>query len=412
MEAYRLDLDRRVDGGASWMLGAWVAHLLLAENRLAMRDDAADTAIFATGEVAFAAGAERRAEVRTVAHITEKVERLAEQMAEEEQANRHVVLLTPESNKDEAEVALGRLSMQDRVTLHAVSETAVIPDLLDSNVTLPAYAVGKGENFLKRYRGGRITAALVLCVLVGIIVAGYAAWRNVERGWDELLRAGRYLELERSLAGFVLSPLAAHYRKRLRERPPAAYAPVIVVTARRPADGGSCAGLRFRGGGMKDFPVKAVGGTYRIEELRSFCGFTVMIAGGRTGHVWLLLELLRGEGAPTSLEPARRAISGALTDRGLRLFQELPLYLEESWSWRISAAWAPVHSEDLERQFGRGFLDDALLARWKGFGVSVVRMRISLHVETLRHEQIQPRRKNDPPAAVRKGRPNARMTGV
>ena len=51
VDAYRLDLDRRVDGGASWMLGAWVAHLLLAENRLAMRDDKAETAIFATGEV-------------------------------------------------------------------------------------------------------------------------------------------------------------------------------------------------------------------------------------------------------------------------------------------------------------------------------------------------------------------------
>ena len=32
--AFRMDLDRRIDGGDSWMLGAWSAHLLLSEGRL------------------------------------------------------------------------------------------------------------------------------------------------------------------------------------------------------------------------------------------------------------------------------------------------------------------------------------------------------------------------------------------
>ena len=378
VDAYRLDLDRRVDGGASWMLGAWVAHLLLAENRLAMRDDKAETAIFATGEVAFAAGADRRAEVRPVAHVAEKVERLAERVNEETAVGRRVVLLVPHSNKAEAEATLGRLSVGDRVSLHAVSETAEIPALLDSNITPPAYAAGAGANPPKRRHRGRIAAVLMLCILAGAAGAGYTAWRNAERGWEELLRAGRYLELDRSLDGFTLPPVAAFYRKRLRERLPAAQTSEIVVLARRPADSGSCAGLRFRGGGMKDIPVKAFGAAYRIEGLRSLCGFTVGTAGGDGGHVWLSLELIAGEGAPVRLSPARRVVSRGLTDRGLRLFQDIPLYIEESWSWRASAAWAPVRSEDVERLLERGFVDEALRSRLKGFGVSLVRIRITL----------------------------------
>ena len=37
--AFRLDLDRRIDGGSSWMLGVWIAHVLLAKGRLAMRGE-------------------------------------------------------------------------------------------------------------------------------------------------------------------------------------------------------------------------------------------------------------------------------------------------------------------------------------------------------------------------------------
>ena len=345
-----------------------------------MREDAAETAIFATGEVAFAANADRRAEVRAVAHMAEKVERLAERIDEESAAGRRVLLLTPESNREEAETTLRRLSLHNRVTLHAVSETPEITALLDSRATLPASATSATANPPKRRNRVRLVAALVLCILAVAAGAGYFVWLRAERGWDELLRAGRYLELERSLDGFALPPVAAYFRKRTRERPPAADTPVIVLSARRPADGGPCAGLRFRGGGMKDTSIAASGSAYHVEELRSLCGFTAGIAGGEGGYVWLSLELLSGEGAPSKLSPQRRVISRILTGEGLRLFQELPLYFENSWSWRISAAWAPVHSEDVEHLLKRdsGFEDEELLERLKEFGVSFVRARIIL----------------------------------
>ena len=382
VDAYRLDLDHRVDGGASWMLGAWVAHLLLAENRLAMRDDDAETTIFATGEVAFAAGADRRAEVRPVAHVAEKMERLAGRLNEETAADRRVLLLVPGSNMAEAEAVLDGLTARERVTLYGVSETGEIPALLESGFTPPAFAAA-GANPPKRRRGGLLAIALLLCILALAGGAGYSAWRSAERGWDELLHAGRYLELGRSLDGFALPPVAAFYRKRLRERLPVAQTPEMVVTARRPADGGSCAGLRFRGGGMKDIPLKAADGAYRVEGLRSLCGFTVGLAGGEGGHVWLSLELLSGEGVRAELLPARRMVSGALTRKGLRLFQNMPLYFENSWSWRAEAVWAPVRSEDVERLLERdgGLDDETLRARLGGFGVSLARTRITLGSE-------------------------------
>ena len=107
--AFRLDLDRRIDGGSSWMLGVWIAHVLLAEGRLAIHDEAAEAAVFATGEVAFGTGAERRTEIRAVGHVSEKVAQLAGRAAAEA-AGRQVLLLVPCANLPEARDAFDRLS--------------------------------------------------------------------------------------------------------------------------------------------------------------------------------------------------------------------------------------------------------------------------------------------------------------
>ena len=65
--AYRLDLDRPVDGGRSWQLPVLLAHLLEAEGRLAGPDDPADLVLLATGEV------DRNQRVRPVGRIGEKL---------------------------------------------------------------------------------------------------------------------------------------------------------------------------------------------------------------------------------------------------------------------------------------------------------------------------------------------------
>ena len=373
--AYRLDLDRRIDGGSSWMLGAWTAHLLLSEGRLAVGEDAADTAVFATGEVAVAADAERRAEVRPVGHVGDKIARLAERVAEEAAGGRRILLLIPRDNAKEAEAALGRLpaSVRDRVALRVVADTGEVNGALTPAGAAAASAPAAPG---KRRRGRRLAALLALCTVLGGTAAGYVGWRNVERDWEALRLAGRYLDLARSLDGFFLPVVAQRFRDKWR-RQGAAAGFVVSVAARRPADGGSCAGMRFRGGGLAEVVVTVSSSVFRLDRLRSLCGFAVRAAAASGGgHAWISLRLAAADGAGTPLLPRRRLVAGAPAEAPVELSQDLPLYLYDDWAWSLTAVWAPAPSEDVRPLLEAG--DPAALSALEDLGLSVVHARIEL----------------------------------
>ena len=373
--AYRLDLDRRIDGGNSWMLGVWTAHLLLAEGRLAVGDDDADTAVFITGEVAVAADAERRAEVRAVGHVGDKVARLAERAAEEAAGGRRVLLLAPQDNATEAEAALGRLpeSVRNRLELRAVADTGQVRSALTPAGGSTAAPAPKTR---EKRRGRRVAAVLVLCALLGAVGAGVVVWRNVERDWEALRLDGRYLDLARSLDEFFLPAAAERFREKWR-RQGAAAGITVSVAARRPADGGSCAGMRFRGGGTVAFPLPASAPVYRLDRLRSLCGFEVRAAGaGAAGHVWISLRLAAADGVRHGLLAPSRLVSGAPAEAPVGLSQDLPLYLQDAWAWTLTAVWAPAPSEDVARLVEAG--DRAALTALEDLGLSVVHARIEL----------------------------------
>ncbi len=65
--SYRMDVSDPITDGNSWQLGAFIAHALFAEDRLAGPDDKVDNAIWLTGEV------DRDLNVRPVNHIEEKL---------------------------------------------------------------------------------------------------------------------------------------------------------------------------------------------------------------------------------------------------------------------------------------------------------------------------------------------------
>ena len=377
-DAYRLDLDRRIDGGSSWTLGVWIAHLLLSEGRLAMRGDDAETAIFATGEVAFATDAGRRAEIRPVDHVGEKAMRLAERMREEAAAGRRVLFVVPVGNAAEAEMAIAGLPKIDRSTLHEISDVQELPALLTQGYAAASAAPRKNA---ARRSWTKLAFALALCAVAGGAAAGYFARRATERDWNELLRAGRYVDLARSLDGFSVPPVARRYRENLRSRVAGLPALSVEIAARRPEDGGSCAGRRFRGGGLVDVPVVGRDGVYTLDRPGSVCGFSVRASGeGTGGQAWLLLRLVSAEGVREELMPARRLISGPLTGGLPLVSQDLPLYLEDGWAWTLTAVRAPAPSEDVERLLepGGGIDDRAVLARIEDFGVSVIGARIVL----------------------------------
>ena len=382
LEAYRLDLDRRIDGGSSWTLGAWIAHLLHSGDRLAMQDDAAETAVFATGEVAFAPGAGRRVEVRPVGHVAEKMEGLAARLAEEAAAGRRVLVVVPSGNAAEAEKALAGLPALPGLEIRGVSDVEELTPLLEPD----AADSSDGSAVRRRGAAGRrpwakLLAVLGLSVVAGGAAAGYVAWNDKVGEWDGLLGEGRYFDLARSLDGYPVPLAAEQYRRNLREGAAAQGALRIEVAARRPRDGGSCAGLRFRGGSLASVPVGAEGGTFLLDRPGSVCGFAVRAVGeGGDGHAWLLLRPASAKAVREGLPPGRRLATGPAAGPALRLFVDLPLYMEDSWSWTVAAIRAPVQSEDVARLLapGGGIGDAAALARLEAFGVRVVRARIAL----------------------------------
>ena len=242
--AYRLDLDRRVDGGDSWMLGAWIAHPLLAEGRLAMRDEAADLAVFATGEIAFSADARRRTEVRAVEHVAEKVARLTGRAAEEAAAGRRVLLIAPRGNAGEARAALARLPAPDRgrVAFHAIVE------------------IGEARALLAPGSRGAATDA-----------ASCAS----------------------SASRWLCAPLS---ERRADTFPGAAWKAI----------GGPSGGRPLLP--IAQRPVTASGAVYRLDRPRSLCGFSARAAGADIGgHAWIPLRFDAGAGeVREALVPARR----------------------------------------------------------------------------------------------------------
>ena len=375
--AYRLDLDHRVDGGNSWMLGAWIAHLLLAEGRLAMSDDPADVAVFASGEVAFSTDAERRVEVRAVGHMSEKVVRLADGAAAEAAAGRRVLVVVPRDNADEAKAALARLpvSLRNCIAFHSVAETGEVRALLAAKGTGASVGASTGR------RRWPWVAALAACAVIGGAVAGYLGWQSTEREWTTLWREGRYLDLVRSLDEFFLPVVAERFRETLAADAAAASSLALSVSALRPADGGSCAGLRFREGGTAAIEVRPSGSMYRLDGPRSLCGFSLQGASANgDGHVWVMARLESAEGVREALIPAWQLVTEAAAAGPVLLSQELPLYRHESWVWTVTAVWAPAPSEDVTRLLGadEGIGEPAALARLEELGLAVTRARIAL----------------------------------
>ena len=377
--AYRLDLDRRVDGGSSWMLGAWIAHLLLAEGRLAMSGGPTEMAVFATGEVAFSADGARRAEIRSVDHVKDKVARLAEVAATEVAAGRQVLLIVPTGNADEARAALGLLSssVRSRIAFHAVSGSEEVRALLASGRAVST--VVKGTKI--RLRWQYVAAALAICAVVGAALAFYSYWRSVERDWMALWQDGRYLELARSLDEFLLPFVAEHFRESVKAEAAAAAPLTISVAAHRPADGGPCAGLRFRDGGTVAFEVPASGAAHILDGMHSLCGFSVRSGSGNgDGYIWIRLLLASKEGVREALLPTWRLVAGRPTVGPVILSQELPLYRHNSWTWAVTAVWAPTQSEDVTQLLGAdGESDDPMvLVKLEELGVAVARTQIAL----------------------------------
>jgi hypothetical protein len=396
---YRMDLDARVDGGNSWMLGVWISHVLQHMGRLAIHDDEAELAVFATGAIAFGAGADRALEVRKVGHIPDKVRLMVDRMGEEAAAGRRVLFITPYDNADEARAEIDKLpaALRDTLSFHDVTgadEVRAFVGLDESggNFSVTPTATGVpaatavviAEAPVKRRRGSSMM--IFLALLAGAAAAGgYAALSNYEDDWRNLWQQGRYADLTAALDAAPLECMADRFRASLAGR--AGKVVPIVVLARRPEDGGSCAGLRFRKERIVEKPLApTAAGGYVLDTPRTLCGFVVRAGTADTparGRVWLALMRDGGDGGREAILPVRRVAKGGLASGPLSIIQNVPLYRLQPWSWRVVVMRTPGPSADIAKLFDGAIEnpDPALLARLKTFGVIVTRVRISLSSE-------------------------------
>ena len=331
--AYRLDLDRPVDGGRSWQLPVLLAHLLDAEQRLAGPEEPAELAILATGEV------DREQRVRPVGRIAEKLAAAQDLVAGCREDGLPLVVLLPADDRHVGledrpefanEGAALRICAWDRVkhpsALEACErETALAPE------------TGSARNESKPARAGRRWSVhrLAGTVLLLAAIAGLAmgvAWWTGPRQWEALRRAGDYAALDRALREAFLPALAERYRVGLLARAPAPEAVAFGVEEYRTADGRPCNPGRFgridtgRAERVQTQALEAKPGAFRSERRASLCraAYRIANAGDRLFYVYFAVRPPDPTDGDVNAASASLYRAGALAP-GASLALELPL---------------------------------------------------------------------------------------
>ena len=248
--AYRLDLDRPVDGGSSWQLPVLLAHLLEAGRRLAGPDEPADLIVLATGEV------DREQRIRPVGRITEKLTAAGDLIARCAESGPPLVVLLPSDDwrpeigerlragDGGAAVRVLAWDRMQRLTELEMPERDIAPKreaVPENRAERQGGAPDDGRTTAgnRRPRVGRATALVLLLLAASALGAG-AAWWKGPRHWEELRRAGEYAALDRALLQAIIPGLADRYRAGLLTKAPPPDALAFSVMEQRTVDGQPC----------------------------------------------------------------------------------------------------------------------------------------------------------------------------
>lgn len=154
-DAYRVDVDGRVDQGASWQLPVYLAHALHRRGLLGDGSPATgDRVIWATGEVDIDLG------VRSVAGVAQKLARSLEAIQAWRAQGIEVQVLLPSSNLGE-----GSAQIESLAGVSGVSRMLDVPLPTDSTKP-PSVSIAGG----RRWRW--ILAVALLAFLVGVLWVG------------------------------------------------------------------------------------------------------------------------------------------------------------------------------------------------------------------------------------------------
>ena len=368
--AYRLDLDRPVDGGRSWQLPVLLAHLLEAEGRLAGPDEPADLALLATGEV------DRDQRVRRVGRIPEKLAAAGDLVARHGgERGPPLVLVLPaadrtpavESALPAADGAAGetvRVLAWERVMGLAALEAPPAPGRVTGGEAADAgEGEGEGEGVEVKPAGGaphiapmdagtpppggvaavhprrRATRPAAIAILLAATAAAGAAagaaWWNGPRQWETLRHAGDYQGLESALRQAVVPFLAERFRSGLVAAAPPPESLVFSLVEQRTADGRPCARRDFRGAeqteranltGTPIPPLKP--GYFRSERSASLCQaiYRVTNEGERLAYLYFAVRPSLSFTAGEAEAPVARRAAALPPGASLALAVDLGLH--------------------------------------------------------------------------------------
>ena len=354
---YRMDIDNRIDGGKSWHLGVLIAHLLAEDGRLATDGQSSVYALFVTGRIRRQPSVDERVyEVLPVDGIAEKIAASRAHIEAEQEAGRKVVVLLPTGNMSAESDRLKALlpSENNEAELIFVSDAdealrALELSPVKSDPSLPPASARMDRGSWFRYLlQPAVLAMITVLFIVGLAAGCYAAWQHYSSDWQRLWDKGRYVALTQSLASSPVPVLAGLFRWQVRGQSGRGGLP-FVLSAMRPADGGSCVGRRFRGGGLvsKKFSSSS-DGELIAENPGSLCGLAFLVTNktaaslnvrfaaarniirkGRSGDVWQTAVLAPGKVMAVDIP--------------------LSLYGQDNEAWRIIIVGSPVPSEDLDK---------------------------------------------------------------
>jgi hypothetical protein len=152
--AWRLDVSHPITDGASWQLGVLLAHELAAKGRLAAPGEAADTVVWATGEVG------RDLEVRRIEALDRKIARSGDAMRAAGEAGARLVAVAPAAD-------LAALSGAPAFPVTGIDRFDDLLALLDPPAAVPAPVTAPEAPPRPRRAGGLLAAGLVAVAALG-----------------------------------------------------------------------------------------------------------------------------------------------------------------------------------------------------------------------------------------------------
>ncbi|WP_259780163.1 hypothetical protein [Aestuariispira ectoiniformans] len=348
---YRLDVSRPITNGNSWQLGVYLAHWLEGEGRLAQQNEDADGIILATGQVNA-----RDLSVEAVGHIPEKLASAQSIIDEALAAGQALTILLPEGDDGpQDDRAVSKVSsIDDAIALLQGTEKTVRTSVPQAEILAPAeppkeipkkkagrpdntQETAKSRRFFARFLGG---SALV--VLAGLAAGGFMLWQDGPQEWETLRDDGRLVSLDHALSNAQWPALAKIYRdyRFAGEDLPDNLA--LSVVGEFPADGGKCAGLRFRDTNTKVEPLgqAAQDGDLTVTgNIPCRIYFELQNKAGDTRYLWLAVEpemdYTRFRGRDERGKSIQQVVAPG---ESIRLDIRLPRFRQDQLDYRIRAA--------------------------------------------------------------------------